>query len=89
MAFTVQQTHPRSSACSSSSSSTAVAERAASSCRPVVTCNRGDLPGDYAYDPLELSREQAKLDRFFEYELLHARWAMLGALGALVPGGTA
>ena len=47
---------------------------------------RGELPGDYGYDPLSLGREPAKLDRYFELELLHARWAMLGALGALLPG---
>ena len=29
--------------------------------------------------------DQALFDRYFELELLHARWAMLGALGALVP----
>ena len=30
--------------------------------------------------------EDRNFDRYFELELLHARWAMLGALGALVPG---
>ena len=50
-----------------------------------VAC-RGELPGDYGYDPLGLGRDPAKLDRAVELELLHARWAMLGALGALVPG---
>jgi len=46
----------------------------------------GELPGDYGWDPLLLGKEPAKLDRYVELELLHARWAMLGALGALVPG---
>lgn len=45
----------------------------------------GVLPGDYGWDPLSLGRDPAKLDRYVELELLHARWAMLGALGALVP----
>lgn len=31
------------------------------------------------------SLDPALFDRYFELELLHARWAMLGALGALVP----
>lgn len=31
------------------------------------------------------SLDAALFDRYFELELLHARWAMLGALGALVP----
>lgn len=48
---------------------------------------RGELPGDYGWDPLGLARDPAKLDRYFELELLHARWAMLAALGALLPGG--
>ena len=46
----------------------------------------GDAPGDYGFDPAGLAVEQRKFDRYFELELLHARWAMLGALGALVPG---
>ncbi|KAL4443662.1 hypothetical protein ABPG75_011399 [Micractinium tetrahymenae] len=45
----------------------------------------GELPGDYGWDPLSLGKDPAKLDRYVELELLHARWAMLGALGALVP----
>lgn len=49
----------------------------------------GVLPGDYGWDPVGLGREPAQLDRYVELELLHARWAMLGALGAMVPGGRA
>ena len=45
----------------------------------------GTLPGDYGFDTLQLSANPKNLDRYFELELLHARWAMLGALGALVP----
>lgn len=33
-----------------------------------------------------MGQDPAKLERYVELELLHARWAMLGALGALVPG---
>jgi light-harvesting complex II chlorophyll a/b binding protein 7 len=42
-------------------------------------------PGDYGFDPLKLGREKQALDKYFELELLHARWAMLGALGAVIP----
>lgn len=45
----------------------------------------GSLPGDYGFDPLSLGKVQESLDRNVELELLHARWAMLGALGALIP----
>ena len=45
----------------------------------------GTLPGDYGWDPLSLSRDPAARERYVELELLHARWAMLGALGALIP----
>ena len=42
-------------------------------------------PGDVGFDPWNLSKDEAALDRYFEFELLHGRWAMLGALGAVVP----
>jgi light-harvesting complex II chlorophyll a/b binding protein 7 len=45
----------------------------------------GSLPGDYGFDPFSLARESKNLDRYVELEILHARWAMLGALGALIP----
>ena len=45
----------------------------------------GTLPGDYGWDILSLGKDPGHLDRYVELELLHARWAMLGALGALIP----
>ena len=45
----------------------------------------GTLPGDYGFDPLSLSATPESLDRNQELELLHARWAMLGVVGAVVP----
>ncbi|WPT17714.1 Chlorophyll a-b binding protein 7 [Picochlorum sp. SENEW3] len=42
-------------------------------------------PGDYGFDPLKLGANRDDLERYFELEILHARWAMLGALGAMVP----
>jgi Chlorophyll A-B binding protein len=47
---------------------------------------RGEAPGDYGFDVLELAVSGDKFDKYFELELFHARWAMLAALGALVPG---
>ncbi len=41
-------------------------------------------PGDIGFDPLRLAKNEEAMDRYFEYELLHGRWAMLGALGAVV-----
>ncbi|CAK0746974.1 hypothetical protein CVIRNUC_001732 [Coccomyxa viridis] len=49
------------------------------------TYQSGEAPGDYAYDILQLGREQKDFDRYYELEILHSRWAMLGALGALIP----
>merc|ERR1711976_637411 len=45
----------------------------------------GELAGDYGFDPLGLAAEPDALTKYTEYELLHARWAMLGAIGCLIP----
>lgn len=52
---------------------------------PVPLHLNGTLPGDYGYDPLSLGKDPSKLKRYVSIELLHARWAMLGLLGAVVP----
>lgn len=46
----------------------------------------GTLPGDYGYDPLGLGAG-GNVEKYRENELLHARWAMLGAAGILIPEG--
>lgn len=45
----------------------------------------GEAPADYGYDPLSLGSDRENLDKYFNYEILHARWAMLGALGVVIP----
>ncbi|XP_057776592.1 chlorophyll a-b binding protein 7, chloroplastic isoform X2 [Salvia miltiorrhiza] len=45
----------------------------------------GELPGDYGFDIAGLSQDPVALQRYFNFEVLHARWAMLAALGALIP----
>ena len=45
----------------------------------------GAVAGDYGWDPLGLAADPNAFKRYHEIELLHARWAMLGAVGALVP----
>jgi light-harvesting complex II chlorophyll a/b binding protein 5 len=47
----------------------------------------GSLPGDYGYDPLSLGKDQAQVEKYRAYELLHARWAMLAAAGIIIPEG--
>nr|ACN94453.1 photosystem I light-harvesting cholrophyll-a/b protein 2 [Dunaliella salina] len=42
-----------------------------------------DLPGNFNFDPLELGKEKGTLQRYREAELIHCRWAMLGAAGCL------
>jgi light-harvesting complex II chlorophyll a/b binding protein 5 len=45
----------------------------------------GEVPGDYGYDPFGLSKKPQDFDRYQAYELIHARWAMLGAAGFVLP----
>ncbi|KAL6176250.1 hypothetical protein ACLB2K_052885 [Fragaria x ananassa] len=45
----------------------------------------GELPGDYGFDVVGLSKDPVAFQRYFNFEILHARWAMLAAFGALVP----
>jgi hypothetical protein len=49
----------------------------------------GTLPGDYGYDPLNLAKDPETLAKYRANELLHARWAMLAAAGAIIPEGLA
>ena len=49
----------------------------------------GTLPGDYGYDPLGLAKDAETLSKYQANELLHARWAMLAAAGAIIPEGLA
>ncbi|GIL68272.1 hypothetical protein Vafri_21560 [Volvox africanus] len=45
----------------------------------------GQAAGDAGFDPLGLAKEPAAFSRYREAELLHARWAMLGVVGCVVP----
>lgn len=45
----------------------------------------GEVPGDYGFDPFGLSKKPADFDKYQAYELIHARWAMLGAAGFILP----
>jgi len=53
----------------------------------VPTYLNGTLAGDYGYDPLGLGTDPEQVQKYREYELIHARWAMLGAAGAIIPEG--
>jgi hypothetical protein len=45
------------------------------------------LCSDYGFDPLGLGKDPASLARFQEAEIIHCRWAMLGAVRPHSPTG--
>ncbi|XP_039126049.1 chlorophyll a-b binding protein 7, chloroplastic [Dioscorea cayenensis subsp. rotundata] len=45
----------------------------------------GEYPGDYGFDIAGLGRDSASFQKYFNFEILHARWAMLAALGVVIP----
>ncbi|KAG4394252.1 hypothetical protein GLYMA_03G262300v4 [Glycine max] len=45
----------------------------------------GTLPGDFGFDPLGLGSDPESLRWNVQAELVHCRWAMLGAAGIFIP----
>lgn len=45
----------------------------------------GEVAGDYGYDPFGLGKKPENFAKYQAYELIHARWAMLGAAGFIIP----
>lgn len=46
----------------------------------------GSLPGDYGFDPLGLGSDPETLRWMADAEVIHGRFAMMGAAGIVIPG---